>query len=97
MAGVKKVRRLKDAYVTVEFSFVRYRGDTERYAKDLERACTEFEEFLRDHRSQDASLYQVKRVFRDECSGCGHEWETMHEWADKERCANCGEAVERAP
>ena len=58
-------------------------------ARRLEEWCREFEEFVRDHRSQDAVGLTVEREYQDQCSFCGREWE---EDADGPLC--CREAQE---
>lgn len=56
----------------------------EEKAKHLEVWCREFEEFVRDHRSQDPIGILVEREYQDQCSHCGREWET-----DEEGCPLC--------
>jgi len=58
----------------------------ERWAQNAERWVEEFTEFIRDHRSQDPVVLYVNRVYREECSHCGSEWE------DPPFC--CNKAVE---
>lgn len=67
----------------------------EQYAKRLEAACREFEEFVRDHRSQDNISLSVIRDHQDQCSECGGEWETCEE-SGHEVCAHCGRTVTAA-
>lgn len=64
----------------------------EQFAKRLEQACREFEEFVRDHRSQDNISLTVIREHQDQCSACGGEWETYTE-GGRTHCAHCGRAV----
>ena len=52
----------------------------------------DFNNFLRDHRSQDVNDIQVIIDKRDVCSKCGKEWET-YEDEGKTCCAYCGERV----
>lgn len=47
----------------------------EKRAKRLAEWCREFEEFIRDHRSQDPISLVVEREYQDQCSHCGNEWE----------------------
>lgn len=64
----------------------------ERRAQELEKACAELVEFVRDHRSRDPLSLEVVREFKDLCSACGAEWET-YEDEGKTWCANCGSEV----
>lgn len=41
----------------------------------LEGWCREFEEFVRDHRSQGPVSLSVEREYQDQCSFCGNQWE----------------------
>lgn len=45
-------------------------------ARQLEKWCREFEQFVRDHRSQDPVGIYVEREYQEQCSHCGYEWET---------------------
>ena len=56
-------------------------------AKQLEAWCREFEEFIRDHRSQDPIGLSVEREYQEQCSHCGSEWEE-----DKDGPLCCNEA-----
>ena len=61
-----------------------------RTPEETERAliswAKEFEQdFLRDHRSQDAVTLRVERVMEEVCSACGNPWEE-----DEGACAWCG-------
>jgi len=89
-----KKRVLVDAYVRIDLyvpDFYWSRGP-EHYAKALENAVREFEEFLRDHRHQDANSLQVVREYEDVCSVCGKVWEPV---TDEEGmfCASCGTPI----
>lgn len=64
-------------------------------ARELESACSEFAEFIRDHRSQDPISLEVVRVRKDLCSHCESEWETMEE-NGVTYCAHCGAEVDTA-
>jgi hypothetical protein len=64
-------------------------GTPEDFGKFLDNKCKEFEQFLRDHRSQDMVQLDVVRHYSDLCSACGREWEEM----DDDGiccCASCG-------
>jgi len=53
-----------------------YAGLTlEKQAKRLEEWAKDFNDFIRDHRSQDKVSLSVERIFQDQCSFCGSEWE----------------------
>jgi len=94
-ATVKK-KVLIDASVSVEFPYIErmsYRYKTvEDKAKALEVACRDFQEFLRDHRSQDIVYLCVERTYADICSECEAKFE---EWIDDgvHKCANCGTCI----
>lgn len=53
----------------------RYKRTLEDKAKELESWCREFEDFIRDHRSQDPVSLNVVREYQTQCSHCGYEWE----------------------
>lgn len=69
-------------------------------AKELQAAINEFNDFIRDHRSQDSITLNVVSSYADLCSACGDKWETyMDEESDgtvTRRCASCGAAVKEA-
>jgi hypothetical protein len=69
----------------------------EERAKELERAVKDFEEFLRDHRSQDMVTLFVDRVYADVCSECDEEWELdTHPETGKPICAWCGVEIKES-
>lgn len=87
---------LLEVRVIAEFpSALRYLWDRteEGRAKALEGAVRDFEEFLRDHRSQDAVSLYVDRVYEDQCSACGEKWEPCMEDGITS-CASCCATVE---
>lgn len=99
-APVKPERKVTDARVIAEFNLSRIdylkwtpdglREKThEEFAKMLEERCKEFEEFMRDHRSQDSVSLTVERVVSEVCSGCGQEWEEAKDEQGR-YCAWCG-------
>lgn len=93
----KRENVLVDVVVEADLSGMTFtrRGDTEEErAKDLERAVTDFHDFLRDHRSQDMVSLSVERKYEDLCSGCGCGWEPMEDNGVM-ICAACG--IEIAP
>lgn len=51
----------------------------EEKARRLDEWCKEFEDFVRDHRSQDPISLSVEREYQDQCSHCTSEWETDDE------------------
>jgi DNA repair exonuclease SbcCD ATPase subunit len=89
-----KVRRLKD--VTMVASFHRYNWWTlEQQAQQADDRAKEFNDFIRDHRSQDDIQLEVVREYRDECSVCGEEWEPAEDDKTHDRyCASCGAEVQ---
>lgn len=71
-----------------------YRNDPEEKADALKRWVSEFHEFIRDHRSQDAVNLSVERVTKDLCSFCQREWEVGDFDDGKPHCEHCGALVE---
>jgi hypothetical protein len=76
--------------VTVEIdppSYVTRWADTvEKEAQRLEEWVSEFNDFLRDHRSQDKNMLSVNRKFIDVCSFCGYEWDVDGETGEPMCC-----------
>ena len=66
--------------------------DPERMARSLEAWAKEFNDFLRDHRSQDALRISVVRDAEEVCSLCGQPWEMAppHSDCPDTTCAWCG-------
>lgn len=58
-------------------------------AEAAEKWCREFEDFVRDHRSQDAITLTVRRRFEDVCSHCGQVYEE-----DEDGPLCCNKAVD---
>lgn len=48
----------------------------ERMAKQMESLASEFNDFVRDHRSMDWVTLEVERTYQDQCEHCSSEWET---------------------
>lgn len=96
MGECTKVRVLTDFAVTVDppAHCSRWERDKERIARNLERWADEFHEFIRDHRSQDPITLNIERIYQDQCSVCGGEWETMDDEMGLS-CAHCGASVKR--
>lgn len=76
----------------------------ERRAKELDSWAHEFEEFVRDHRSQDPVRLNVIREQEEQCSLCGSKWEedadgplcctaAQEEWDTARAAAAGGEEV----
>jgi len=71
----------------------------EVYTEKLETWAREFEEFLRDHRSQDVNGLTVEREVKDYCSACNEELEKEYVGTTPYKnghyvCANCGAELE---
>lgn len=65
-----------EARVVVEFGGMWWnQQDIENYIRQLNRRIKEFEEFLRDHRSQDDASFTVERVYAFKCKHCGYVWD----------------------
>lgn len=90
----RKVNRLVGAHVLAEFLAANWWGDHERWARQLESRAKSFNEFIRDHRSQDDIRLEVVREHKDFCSACNREYEP-DEYPDGEGCANCGALLEK--
>lgn len=71
----------------------------EEIGEMLREKCSDFHDFLRDHRSQDAVQLTVETVRKDVCSQCDDDWETYieddpdSEDFGNELCACCGALV----
>lgn len=98
----KKVRKLTGATVEIDLSvsashpFCSHKGLdawAECEVRRTERAVQEFNDFLRDHRSQSHVRVIAARTYDDVCSECGERWETMTD-DDGEMCASCGATIE---
>ena len=86
-----KVRILKKARIVADPPgyLGRWCRNEEERAKEMLSWCKDFNEFIRDHRSQDAVHLSVERVEPNCCSACKAEWETYDE-DGKTFCASCG-------
>lgn len=51
----------------------------EQEAKEMESLASEFNDFVRDHRSMDWVNLSVEREYQDQCSFCKSEWEVDSE------------------
>ena len=51
----------------------------ERKAKQMESLVSEFNDFVRDHRSMDWVTLDIEQEYQDQCSHCGNEWETDYD------------------
>lgn len=88
---------LVDAEVRLVYQYYQPVGETvaqraERKAQALQRLVSEFEEFVRDHRSMDWVQLSVERVVQDQCSACGNEWEPDND-NGRIGCAHCDAEV----
>lgn len=96
----KVARQLVDAQVRCESpSWIEdsYRRRTqEAKATALEQWAKDFNDFIRDHRSQDPVRIYIEREYKDLCSHCHAEWEPFND-EGVERCANCGAQVVNQP
>ena len=58
--------------------------------ENLKSWARDFQNFLRDHRSQDAILLDIEREIKEVCSACGEEWEGADTDEIGEYCIICG-------
>jgi hypothetical protein len=73
-----KKKILKDVKIICEPPQRRWGGfnGLEDEAIFYEKWVKEFEEFIRDHRSQDPVYLNVEREYKECCEFCEEEWET---------------------
>lgn len=80
-------------YVT---QYNRYQHGTNEYweyfKKQVNDWAKEFNDFIRDHRSQDSVNIFPELIHELQCSNCFSRWETFHE-EGQEYCASCGVIV----
>ncbi len=78
------------------FSYSPYQWGSKEYWAWAERVaaewCSEFHDFMRDHRSRDVVSMDVVRDTEEVCSECGHEWEVYRDDGPP-ICAYCGVEV----
>lgn len=87
-----KIKVFTDAHVEADLSAAVYRpSNPDDYAKQLERAVKEFNDFVRDHRSMDWVHLHVVREYENQCSHCGSLWESSIDDDGKPCC--CQEAI----
>ena len=95
----KRTHVLTDVRVEADLSGMiwwNYPASLEEQAKALERAVKEFEDFLRDHRSQDIVRLNIERIYSDLCSNCGDVWDSdFYDGAD--HCLMCGAILVENP
>lgn len=74
----------------------KYRGESyeEAFAALCEERAEVFNDFIRDHRSQDDIRLSVHRRYADLCAHCGREWEPDHT-DGVTTCAYCGRELEQ--
>jgi len=86
-----------DAHITVTPPpYVgRYARTPEEMMSALQAWAEEFGAFLRDHRSQDANIFDVEADYKDLCSACKREF-LAYVWTEdgKDHCSDCGALVE---
>ena len=84
---------LVDVRVTADLDAVtRWCQTPEARARELADAARSFNEFIRDHRSQDFIRLHVEEVRQDQCSACHRELEVDRD--GEPMCANCGAVLE---
>ena len=70
-------------------SVTRWCRDEEAKARALESWASDVVDFIRDHRSMDPLYLSVERIYQEQCSLCGNEWEPESHDSGVE-CACCG-------
>ncbi len=82
------------------YRYIRHAYGTPKYweelAKEYQAWVSEFGEFLRDHRSQDANIMTVDKTVEDVCSCCNNQWEEDTD-DGVTSCAHCGARVANEP
>lgn len=88
----RKVNRLTDVTVEVDPPHMYGCRTPEQRAQALERWVRDFNDFIRDHRSQDEARLHVMRKHEDVCSVCNGTWDMASE-DGVAYCGNCGAEV----
>jgi predicted aldo/keto reductase-like oxidoreductase len=71
-----KKRVLIDVKVVADVSKgIWSRSTIEEQAKQMESLASEFNDFVRDHRSMDWVTLYVEKEHQEQCSHCGYVWE----------------------
>lgn len=73
-----KKRILSDVRVVADVSNgmgYMWRSTLEQQAKQMESLASEFNSFVRDHRSMDWVSLHVEKEYQDICSHCENSWE----------------------
>lgn len=105
-----KERQLEGVRITVDppswLCRSRQIGGQAYYVDQVEQWVKEFNDWLRDHRSQDDVTLTVDRQYAERCSECGTPWEPapgkeldpegLEYEADTLYCAACGVPIEEA-
>ena len=92
-ATLKKV--LVDVVVECDLSRIgRYCRDREESARAIEERARDFNNFIKDHRSQDDIQLSVRKIYEQRCSNCDQDPEMT---LTDRTCANCGATVEVTP
>jgi transposase-like protein len=89
-----KKRTLSDARLVAEPPswIARAYRNQDHYADALRRWVREFEDFIRDHRSQDPVHLRVERDEVDVCSCCNADWEPASD-ENGTFCNHCGATI----
>ena len=79
--GDKKTKRvLVDVTIEVDPPLIHFfNGNMEQLAANYEAWAKEFEDFVRDHRSQDPVSLTINRVYEERCIFCNRVYEEDHE------------------
>lgn len=90
---VKRVLTGAHVEITLHQWWKKWQCTPEEHARRLQKAVSEFQEFLRDHRSQDVNSMDVVAEYQDQCSSCGREWDSYTDDDASVHCCYCGARV----
>ena len=92
----KRERRIRDIKIIATFpgDDRRYHWETwEKYEIRLRNRASYFQNFLRDHRSQDKVNLDIEVEHEEVCTHCECQWEPYHDDDGVLCCAGCGAII----
>lgn len=85
-----KINKCIGVRVDCDFNLYGYGiQDLEDEIKTIESRIQDFQEFIKDHRSQDDITLCAVREYEEQCSLCGEGWDEVND-EDGHYCGNCG-------